>query len=309
MMSVERPHVRDRQAAVHRPDRLLDLLAAASAISPVRSGRRRSGCAGRRSRWSRTSTSPSASRRSAWPASPAPRRARRRRRRRSSATDCRGVFRTRRPIAAAGSFQYSRARFSLTTTTGGLLVAVGPRQRAGRRRRVAHRLEVAPLRSSCSGGAAGSGRRAPGSPRRRSDRARRSVHRDRRREADGLSTPGICCEPLLRSARASAPSGRILDERVRNRRSRIVSTCVGLVKPGLTCRIAWKVRIISPEATSSTTASAISATTSALRARWRWRLAVPRRPPWLSAEASRGVANLNTGMSPKSSPATSDTPA
>ena len=32
-----------------------------------------------------------------------------------------GVWRIRRPIAAAGSFQNSRAKFSLTTTTGARL--------------------------------------------------------------------------------------------------------------------------------------------------------------------------------------------
>ena len=50
---------------------------------------------------------------------------------------------------------------------------------------------------------------------------------------------------------------------------RSVSTSSGFVKPGSTLRIAWNVRIIRPDATSRTTASAISTTTSVLRARCR----------------------------------------
>ena len=74
--------------------------------------------------------------------------------------------------------------------------------------------------------------------------------------------------------------------------TRNVSTSPGFVNPGWTFPIAWKVRIISPEATSRITASAISATTSVLRARWRSRPALESRPPSLSADASCGRANF-----------------
>ena len=116
-------------------------------------------------------------------------------------------------------------------------------------------------------------------------------------------TPGTCGDALRdllvhprRLDRGPATSEAGID-------TRSVSTSSGRVKPGSTCRIAWNVRIISPDATSSTTASAISTTTSVLRARWRARPALDSRPPSFSAPASCGVANLRTGISPKSSPA------
>ena len=88
--------------------------------------------------------------------------------------------------------------------------------------------------------------------------------------------------------------------------TRSVSTCAGSVKPGSTWRIAWKVRIIRPEATSRTTASATSTTTSVLRARCRALPALDERPPSFKRRASCGLANLRTGKSPNSSPATSE---
>ena len=76
----------------------------------------------------------------------------------------------------------------------------------------------------------------------------------------------------------------------------------GSVKPGSTLRKASDVRIISPELTSSTRASATCVTTSTLRARCRSRLPVAVRPPPRRAFQTRGPPCLNAGSSPNSSP-------
>ena len=55
---------------------------------------------------------------------------------------------------------------------------------------------------------------------------------------------------------------------------RSVTSSAGARNPGSTRRMAWKVRIIRPDETSRTTASAICATTRVLRARWRSRPAL-----------------------------------
>ena len=87
---------------------------------------------------------------------------------------------------------------------------------------------------------------------------------------------------------------------------RSVSTSSGRTNPGETSRMARNVRIIRPDATSSTTASATCATTSVLRARCRSRPSLEPRPFSFRALASCGRAYFRTGMTPNSSPATSE---
>ena len=89
---------------------------------------------------------------------------------------------------------------------------------------------------------------------------------------------------------------------------RSVWTSSGRVKPGCTCLSAWNDRIISPELTSSTSASATWTTTSVLRARCRSLLALSVRPPPRSEAPTCGPAYLITGIDPKSNPATSEMP-
>ena len=88
---------------------------------------------------------------------------------------------------------------------------------------------------------------------------------------------------------------------------RKVCTWSGLRNPGSTARSAWKLRIINPDTTSSTSASAISATTSVLRARCRVGPSLAERPPSFSA-VTLGSPKRMTGMMPKSNPATIEIP-
>ena len=87
-----------------------------------------------------------------------------------------------------------------------------------------------------------------------------------------------------------------------------VSSCSPCVKPGSTRFSAWKLRIIRPDATSRTSASAISATTSTLRVRCRSRLSLADRPPFLSA-VTRGDAYFTTGIKPNRTPAATESSA
>ena len=84
-----------------------------------------------------------------------------------------------------------------------------------------------------------------------------------------------------------------------------VCTWSGCVNPGSTPRSAWKLRIINPAPTSSTSASAICAATSTCCERCcsRVRLAPRRRPQ----STSRGLACFRIGMNPKSNPERSAT--
>src|SRR5882724_9258572 len=74
--------------------------------------------------------------------------------------------------------------------------------------------------------------------------------------------------------------------------------------PGFTFHSAVKVRIISPAPTSKTSASAISAATSARCTRWR--VPLPPRPPSLRARCAVAFVVLNAGISPKQIPASNE---
>ena len=94
---------------------------------------------------------------------------------------------------------------------------------------------------------------------------------------------------------------------IRRRRDRSLESRSGpsarpsVSNPGTTPRSARNVRIISPELTSSTSASATCATTSPLRVRCRSRLSLAPRAPASIPDSCR-PAYLNAGISPKRIP-------
>ena len=89
---------------------------------------------------------------------------------------------------------------------------------------------------------------------------------------------------------------------------RTVSIFEASEKPGSTRCKARKVRIISPEPTSRTSARATCTVTRTPRIRCRSRLPVRERPPPRSPAATWGRAYWKTGIRPKSTPAASDIP-
>ena len=78
-------------------------------------------------------------------------------------------------------------------------------------------------------------------------------------------------------------------------------------KPGFTFESAASVRIINPAPISRTSASAISAATSAPCVRWR--VPLPPRPPSFKVPCRSRRAVLSAGVNPKKSPASNDSAA
>ena len=118
-------------------------------------------------------------------------------------------------------------------------------------------------------------------------------------------TPGTAAIRLAICSWAwSTASGFAICDSGMKRRS--VWRCSGSLNPGVTCLRAWNVRIISPELTRSTRASATWMTTSVLRARRRSRLSLSARPPARSVAVTCSPAWRSAGMMPNSNPAPSE---